>query len=299
VRSLTPRAALAGLVIGLAAAAPARAAPCGRPDLVDMVPPDGAMDVPPNATLAAHYASSADYLGEAVVLESPTPGSMDALPATFDATEGRLWATPPSALAPGGPYVIHWPALRGLNAAAPGTGGTATFFVAATPDAAAPTFDGVTGVRWDLDRSTNDCTDGIEERFVFDVDLGAADDDGGRDGLTLLLFQTSGRPAGDAGGASVQVLARALPAPGTSARVELPTNEAVGRVCFAGLVRDTTGRVSNSADREACVETTAPPFFRGCSIGGGGGGAAPGGAPLALALLVAWAVARRRARPRS
>jgi MYXO-CTERM domain-containing protein len=37
------------------------------------------------------------------------------------------------------------------------------------------------------------------------------------------------------------------------------------------LVRDSTGAVSNSADREACVDTTPPPFFRGCSVASEGG----------------------------
>ena len=289
-RSLAARAALAGL-LGTAALAPdARAAPCGRPNLLDTVPPDQATDVPPNATLAAHYAASADYLGEDVVLVTPT--GEQALPATFDATEGRLAITPPNPLAPGATYVVRWPALRGLNAAAPGTGGQASFTVGAVPDDAAPAFEGVLGARWDLQRETNDCTDSIEQRFVFDLDLGAASDDGGRAGLTLLLFQTSG-PGADGG--SVPVLARALPPEGTPARVALPTGDAVGRVCFAGLVRDTTGKVSNSADREACVDTTAPPFFRGCGVAPG---AHPALAGAILGLLAILAARLRRGRPR-
>lgn len=296
-RPLAAGAACAGLFGVLAlAAAPARGAPCGQPNLVDMVPPDQAADVPPNATLAAHYAASADYLGEPVVLVLPD-GEEQTLPATFDATEVRLSITPGAPLAAGGPYVVRWPALRGLNAAAPGVGGQATFSVVTTPDSAPPMFDGVAAVRWHLDRSTNDCTDSIEERFTFDLDLGAASDDGGRDGLTLLLFQTSGPGAGDG---SVPVLARALPPEGQSAQVALPTGDSVGRICFAGLVRDTTGQVSNSADREACVETTDPPFFQGCEL-------APNAERevtssrfglLAVALTVGLAVRRRRGRSR-
>jgi hypothetical protein len=257
-----------------------------------MVPPDGAADVPPNAKLAAHYAASADYLGEAVVLVLPD-GEEQTLPATFDATEVRLSIAPPTPLAPGGPYVVRWPSLRGLNATAPGKGGQATFSVVATPDSTAPTFDGVVAASWDLDRSTNDCTNSIEERFSFDLELGIAGDDGGRDDLTLLLFQTSGPAANDA---AVQVLARALPPAGESARVELPTGDAVGRICFAGLVRDTTDKVSSSADRQACVETTAPPFFRGCELGPTGR-SGPVGSMLGL-LAIVWAARRRRDRSR-
>lgn len=261
-----------------------------------MVPPDSALDVPPNATLSAHYATSADYLGEPVVLVLPD-GEEQTLPATFDATEVRLSIAPATPLAPGGPYVVRWPALRGLNAAAPGKGGQATFSVVPTPDSASPTFDGVVAASWDLDRSSNDCTDSIEERFSFDLTLGVADDDGGRDDLTLLVFQTSGPAANDA---SVQVLARALPAAGESARVELPTGDAVGRICFAGLVRDTTGKVSNSADRQACVETTATPFFRGCELApptrSGQSGSTLG--LLAGVWAIVLAARRRRDRPR-
>ena len=286
-RPLAAGAAFASLFGILAFEPPARGAPCGQPDLIDMVPPDKAVDVPPNATLAAHYAASADYLGEAVLLVLPD-GEAQALPATFDPTEVRLSITPPAPLAPGGPYAVQWPALRGLNAAAPGTGGQATFSVVATPDSASPTFDGVTAVSWDLNRSTNGCTDSIEARFVFDLDLGAASDDGGRDNLTLLLFQTSGPGASDA---SVPVLARALPPEAQSASVALPTGDSVGRICFAGLVRDTTGKVSSSADRQACVETTAPPFFRGCELAPN---AQPGPVDSMFGLLAVVLAARRR-----
>ena len=291
-RPLAARAAIAALLGTAALASPARGAPCGRPDLVDMVPPNLASDVPPNATLSAHYAVSAEYLGEDVVLDTPT--GAQALPATFDATEGRLSITPPDPLQSGATYVVHWPALRGLNAAAPGTAGQASFMVGAVPDGAPPEFAGVVGASWDLQRESNDCTDRIEERFVFDLDLGAASDDGGRGGLTLLLFQTSGPGAN---GGSVPVLARALPPEGTRARVALPTTDAVGHICFAGLVRDTTGQVSNSADREACVDTTQPPFFRGCSVAPNARPTRAGGlCGLLAALLLATRTRRGRRR---
>ena len=56
------RRTLAAVTLALgAAAAPsvARAASCGKPDLVDMVPPDLATGVPLNARLGAHYATAA------------------------------------------------------------------------------------------------------------------------------------------------------------------------------------------------------------------------------------------------
>jgi hypothetical protein len=283
------RVLAAGLVLALAPAV--RAAPCGRPDLLYMVPPDGALDVPTNATLSAYYQSSADYLGEDVVLVTPD-GVENALPATFDATEGKLSITPPDPLTSGGPYLVRWPALRGLNAATPGLGDEARFSVAFSPDTQPPSFAGLAGIRWDLQRETDECTDSIEQRFIFDLELDAANDDGGRDGLTLIVFQTDGPGAKDG---SVPVLTRALPTTGSTVRVALPTEDAVGQVCFAALVRDTTGQVSNSADREVCVTTTDPPFFRGCSIATPGTGLASlvwAGAALAAAAR------RRRGRPR-
>ena len=282
--------ACASLVLAAFSAAPASAAPCGRADLVDMTPPDGATDVPLNAALSAHYTVSADYLGEDVTLDGPD--GTQSLTAMFDATEARLSVTPPELLRAGVSYTVHWPSLRGLNAAAPGQGGQASFTVAPVLDSAPPTFDGLVGASWDLQRETNDCTNDIEERFLFGFDLGDAGDDGGRDNLTLLLYQTTGAAAD---GGPVPVLAVAMPAPGIRPQVALPVGDAVGHICFAGLVRDTTGAVSSSADQVACVDTTQPPFFAGCGV-------APGGAPAraipsaVLALLIAGRPRRGRRR---
>ena len=70
-------------------------------------------------------------------------------------------------------YEIRWPALRGLNAAAPGLGGKARFTTGVGDDVAAPTFAGVTGLTWDFERTHDDCIDDLVDRFVFDIDLGA------------------------------------------------------------------------------------------------------------------------------
>ena len=63
----------------------------------------------------------------------------------------------------------------------------------------------------------------------------------------------------------------------------------MGEICFAGIVRDTIGQISQSGDVEACVHTTDPPFFRGCSVAGAGarrrGDAARVAAALAALLL--------------
>lgn len=281
------------LAAGAMASAPAAHAQCGRPDLVDMVPPDGATGVPRNATLGAHYAAAADYLGEDVVLVHPD-GSLQLLDATWDPTEQLLSATPTSVMTADSSYEIRWPVLRGLNAAAPGLGGRARFTTGAGLDAAPPSFAGVAGLSWDLERKTNDCIDEVVERFVFDVDLGAADDDGGTAGLTLMLFQTKGPQVF---GMPVPIPARAWPQLGMRAEVKLPKDDAVGEICFAGLVRDAVGQISAGGDRQACVHTTDPPFFNGCSVSGGAG--APRRAPAALLALAALLLLRRRARART
>lgn len=282
-------ATLAAFAVALATGATeARADTCGRPDLRDMVPPDKAADVPPNGSLFAHYEPSAEYLGEDVVLTPEGLGD-EVVKATWDQSQGLLTFTPPDPLAPGS-YAIRWPALRGLSTAALGRGGTVHFTVGATPDQADPVFDGLTGATWDLERLENDCTDALENRMVFDLALGPAEDDGGRGGLTLVVFQTAG---GNVDGGSIPVLSTALPAAGTKVQVRLPVASATGHVCFAAFVRDLTGKTSGGGAASVCVETTAPPFFRGCAV-------APPSAPTAAAAAALVAVAllaRRRRRP--
>jgi len=289
------------LVIGAgAAAAPAaRAAQCGKPDLVDMVPPDKATGVPLNATLGAHYAASAEYVDEPVVLVHPDLGE-ESLTASWDPTEQLVSATPGAPLEPGGKYTIRWPALRGLNAAAPGLGGMATFTAGTTDDLSPPTFAGVQGVTWDLERAQDDCVDGLVERFVFDIDLGTASDDGGTSGLTLLLYQTEGPQVM---GSPTPLPGRAWPqdsgsASGAHVQVRLATDAAVGEICFAGIVRDSVGQFSQNNNVKACVQTIAPPFFNGCSVAGSGRGAHASELMASLTAL-ALALAARRRRPRA
>ena len=288
----------------LAAAADARAAQCGKPDLVDMVPPDLAKTVPRNAILGAHYAAAAEYVDEEVVLvRHPDQPDMTTVtltansdpPVTWDRTEQFLSVQPKDPLDAGEEYEIRWPALRGLNAAAPGASGTARFTTALTSDTEAPNFPGVGGLSWDLVREQDDCVDELAERFVFDIELGDAIDDGGPDGLTLLLFQTSG-PQIDR---TLDKTPMPLPGrawPGTHTQVRLTTEEAVGQICFAAIVRDTTGQISQSGNVTACVHTTAPPFFRGCSVAGAG--ARQDGLAAAMALAMALACLTRRGKCR-
>jgi hypothetical protein len=283
---VTPRLAL--LVVVLCGTRLARAAPCNAPELLSTLPPEGATRVATDATLFAAYASSADYLGEEVLLIEEG-GDPRPLPATFDRAQGLLSVKPPDGLVPGARYSVRWPGLRGVDTATAGAGREIRFTAGAGPDLEAPRFDGIGTVGWEHERVRNNCTEEVEDRFVFDLELGAVADDAGTESLALVVFQT----AGPLVGAPEPVLTRPLPAGGGSARVGLPVSRAVGRICFAALVRDLTGKVSASVQHEVCVQTTAPPFFAGCAAGGSG---ARGAWPALLAL--GWAILRLRPRRR-
>ncbi|HSZ82944.1 MAG TPA: Ig-like domain-containing protein [Polyangia bacterium] len=284
------------LVAALAFARDARAQQCGRPDVLDTVPPDLATDVPPNASLTAHYDPSAEYLGEDVVL-TPMGGVDEVVTATFDDTQGLLTYVPPAPLTPGA-YVITWPSLRGLNAAALGTDAVVHFTVGATDDTAPPVFDGVTAVTWDLERKNNTCTNSIEDRMVFELSLAPASDDGGRDGLRLVIFQTAGSGV-DVDAGSVPVQTMAMPAVGKAAEVKLPVSDATGHVCFAAIARDLTGKISNGGSHAVCVDTIAPPFFRGCAVAPEASRGARGVGLFVGLFLVAMVLARARRRRRA
>jgi hypothetical protein len=254
-------------VVGVAGAA--RAETCVKPDLLQTFPPDGAGNVPPNAKLTAHYEATAQYLDEDVrlvegVSKSTSADDGESVPVSFSEDEGLLTTTPPNGLTPGAHYVVKWPKLRGIGTASKGTGADVAFTVGTTDDTEPPSFEGLTAIQWDVRRESDDCTNGIEERFVFDVTPGKASDDSGTGSLALVVYQTKG---GDVGSdASKPVLTALLPANNESVRVERPIDGAKGRVCFAAHVKDLTGQVStgNGANKEVCVKTTPPPFFYGC-----------------------------------
>jgi len=230
--------------------------------LLQAIPADGAAGVPTNAKLFAHYAPNASYLDEEVVLEHVGVGETT-LKATWNAAESMLSVEP--VLTAGAQYVVRWPRLRGLNTANLGRAEDVSFEVGTTSDEMPPQLEGIAKLEWDVDRERDDCTDNLEERYLFDFELGAASDDGGRDSLTLVLFQTKGPhvPAD----APQPVLIQRLPAEGGTARLSTTIGDGVGDVCFAAIVRDLTGKVSASGSREICVETVEPPFFSGCSLG--------------------------------
>lgn len=246
------------------------AAPCGQPDLIETIPKDGATGVPTNAQLSARYAPSAEYVQEEVTFEHVGVGGEMAT-VQFDSNEGLLTLSPAAPLAANESYHIKWPALRGISTAVLGKSADVTFTAGASQDTAAPIFAGVTSVDWDVERANDDCTSSAEDRFVFDIGLSPPSDDGNNDLLTLVVFQTVGPQV--IGGSPEPVLVQRFPETGSTAQVRRSIDSAKGKVCFAALVKDSVGRISNSAEHEICTKTVKPPFFYGCSMAGQHGSA--------------------------
>jgi hypothetical protein len=243
----------------------AQAQQCDRPDLLDTIPTDLATDVPTNAKLFARYDRRAEYTGE-TVLFGPAGEEPTSFEAFFNENEGLLEVAPPEGLVSGRKYRVEWPELRGISTASRGRGAIVEFTAGEAPDTRPPRFAGVEGVSWSLDRDRDDCTDRADERLLFEIDLASPSDDGTRESLMLVVFQTAG-PDIDEATAATPVLVRAMPEK-NRVRVRLPLDETVGRVCFAAIVRDLAGFASASGSVEECTTTEAPPFFHGCSIRG-------------------------------
>jgi MYXO-CTERM domain-containing protein len=263
----------------------ALAEPCGVPDVDATYPPNRAPNVPANAVLAAHYGAPPDYAGEAVTL-THSDGTTFELSTTFVEAEGLLRAAPLLPLVPGD-YTASFPRLRGSSTGT-GRGREISFFVGGAFDAAPPVFEGLRSVTWDLSREKDPCTDTLEDRYVFDFELGLATDDSDPSLLAVLVFETE-RPS--SGPATLPKAVGIYPFPiDGKLRVHRPPRKA-GKSCFAAVTRDMAGFVSAGGNAEVCEETIEPPWFEGCSVAPAPRG--NGAAWLALLLLVAL---RRRAR---
>ena len=259
----------------------ARAAPCGRPDIDLTFPPDDAAGVPANALLAAHYAAPAIYDGELVSM-TDTAGNAVAVSVSYDDADSMLDATPDQAL-DAGKYDIVWPGLRGVSGSGGvGRGSTTSLTVTATTDVTAPVFAGLTDIEWDLSRDRDPCLDKLDDRFVFQLDVGQGSDDAPVEFLALRVFQTKDPLSPEQSGPSNAGL-RAWPKDG---RVEVrrPATKA-GQTCFAAIAQDLLGRVSGGGEREVCVKTKRPPFFDGCAVALPGSGAPVGGPRWGFVLL--------------
>src|SRR5688500_16568892 len=266
-----PRAVLALTGVGLwLCASPAAAAPCGRPDVDFAFPPDQSSNVPGNAQLSAHYASPALYDDEPVILTGPMGQELSAS-VFYDDAQSLLQVSPEQPLEAGFHQVV-WPGLRSVSSGGLGRGSTIGFFVDNAIDTTPPRFAGLGSIGWDLSRDRDPCIDGLEDRFVFHLELGEVDDDSGRELLRALVFETAA-PADAERNEPSQVAPRPIPASG-KLTLRRPAHRA-GKTCFAAVVQDLLGGVSGGGEVEVCAETERPPFFEGCAIGGAVGAGAP------------------------
>jgi hypothetical protein len=283
-----PRA-VAGWAAGflIFAAPSAQGAPCGRPDVDFAFPPNDASNVPQNAQLSAHYGSPALYDDEPVQLKGPS-GDQLGVSVVYDDAQSMLRASPDQPLQNGFNEVV-WPALRSVSSGGVGRGSTIGFVVDDSIDASPPRFAGLSGISWDLSRDRDPCLDRLEDRFVFELELGDVDDDAGRELLSALVFQTVDPANADA--EPSQVALRAVPASG-KLEVRRPAKKA-GRTCFAAVVQDLLGNVSGGGEVEVCTQTKRPPFFDGCALGTPGARSTSTSWAWAAGALL-WALARRR-----
>jgi hypothetical protein len=273
--------ALVGLMV-FSWATSARAAPCGRPDVDATFPPNDAAGVPPNAQLVAHYGSPAIYANEPVSLLDPSGSEVDAA-VTYDDADSMLRVAPARTLAEGR-HVLDWPGLRGVN----GSGGVGrglkiSFTVQSALDVTPPAFAGLSGIDWDLSRERDPCLDRLDDRFVFQLQVGPASDDSGAGLLSLLAFQTLD-PISPEQSEPTRVGVYPWPSDGVL-EVRRPATES-GKTCFAAVAQDLVGSVSGGGEREVCVKTKKPPFFEGCVVATVPGGPAPQRVPSVGLLLV-------------
>ena len=268
----------------------AGAAPCGRPDVDVTFPPNDAHDVPSNALFAAHYAAPAVYADEPVTM-ADSAGNAVALTSAFDDIDSMLRATPDQALGVG-TYDIVWPGLRGVNGGAGvGRGSTTRVFVTNATDVASPMFAGLSDIKWDLARERDPCLDKLDDRFVFQLEVGHGSDDAPVEFLALQVFQTED-PLSPDQSAPGQVGRRAWPKNGT-VEVKRPASKA-GQTCFAAIALDLLGRVSGGGEREVCVKTKKSPFFDGCAVAASGPGAPTPRGAWAFTLVGLWLLRRGR-----
>jgi hypothetical protein len=130
-------------------------------------------------------------------------------------------------------------------------------------DTAPPSFEGLTKIDWDLSRAHDDCTDRLENRFVFRLRVGTASDDAGADLLMLRVFQT--KDPYDPTLTTPRPVAISNWSEDGTVEVRRPAGKA-GDTCFAALSQDMVGNVSGGTEHELCVKTQKPPFFDGCSV---------------------------------
>lgn len=261
-------------------------AACGRPNVVDTLPPAGQTAVPTNTALSATYELGATHQGEPVIVTA-APGSRHQLSASYSRALRSLLVTLPNCtggapgcvenpdfpagqLKPNTEYTVEWPGLRTDAAARVGQGATVTFTSGPGPDSSSPSFEGTRDVRWGFEREYDNCSDTESERYVFDVKVSPPTYAGGEELLVMHVFQTVGRllEKDENGNAVPEEVHRGRYRGGEWIRVKQPIATAFGEVCFSAFAEAPNGLISQGSETEACTRTEHPPFFEGCSFGG-------------------------------
>ena len=125
-----------------------------NPDVDVTFPRAQAVAVPPNAELSAHYGSPALYDEEAVTLTDAL-GNDVPVDVRFDEVESMLYAVPSAPLSEGA-HELTWPGLRSVSTGGVGLGRKLSFTVVSGEDTAAPSFNGLESIEWDLSREELD-----------------------------------------------------------------------------------------------------------------------------------------------
>lgn len=307
----------AALAIAVTGVARQGHALCGTPDVIDTIPPDGAMGVPPNTPLSATYELGALHSGEPVLV-TRNGGQARELAATYQSAVRTLVVSlphdcdpntedceaepdfPGGQLRPDSSYVVSWPALAAVGEASEkGDGARIEFTTGNSPDTAAPTFAGLSAVRWDFEREFDSCSDTESERYLFDLRVPEPGYAGGLDLLRISVFQTRGPTLErDENQNQKPELVHSERYRGNAwLTIKRPIADGVGRVCFAAFFQAPSGRVSNGGNEEVCTTTSKPPFFEGCSVRGPTGDEGNTWHWWALSVMaLSWLRARRHGR---
>src|SRR5690606_35941850 len=224
-------------------------AACGRADLEDAIPPDGAEGVPTNTPLSATYELGAIHQGEPVLVTragEPT----QSLPAVYRSAVRTLTVQGVETLAPNSLYTVEWPGLSNDDSARPGNGAAVSFSVGGGPDNSRPEFDGIRELRWAFERKHDSCSATESERSLFELRLPEPRYSGGAELLNVLAFQTRGPNLGT--DTAEQVYSRRYTG-SNWITVKRPIAHGVGRVCFSAMFQAPNGMISGGAERSACA----------------------------------------------
>lgn len=257
------------------------------PDPVERIltfPADRANEVPVNVVLHADFPASQEPGGR------PTWRVLDSHSREVDGVEGwddlSATFTPATELEPRSPYYVR------VSVAATGQYLNFEFNTGDDRDRSGPSFGGLSDLDWSHQTDEwlfDNCHISSGEGIVFNLTFPEASDDGPREELCYMVYQTSGP------GVSGSTLRARVRYPDDDLTLMLPAGDGEGDICFRVEARDLIGRVDGNR-REQCVEAVVGAIFDdACSVAGAAPRATGPTVPL-LVLLFLGVVLRRRTR---